>query len=94
MDKLTIQKVVYLIESGKVHSSLKTLADYVFPFLHHANTDSELTSFDISISNFIDIYRMRKTDLSRNNIKHGGFLETINLLEQVNISTVVSFLSV
>lgn len=93
MEKLTIQKIVHLIESGKVHDDLRALADYVFSFLHHVNTNSKLAGFEISVSDFIDIYRTREIYLSHYDIEHGGFLETINLLEQTNMST-VSLLSV
>jgi hypothetical protein len=85
------QKVIHLIESGQVVADLMPLAHYSFSFLDIADPSDEM-DFDIRVSEFIDIYRVREYHLSLNNIDHGGFLETINFLKQIN-SPVVNMLS-
>jgi len=82
------QKVIHLIKSGQVVVDLMPLADYSLSFLDMASSSNEdeidYKDHPFRVSEFIDIYRAREYHLSRNNINHGGFLETIKSLKQIN----------
>lgn len=80
------QKIIQLIKSGKVVPGLMPIASYSLPLLVEVFPGDDI-SFDkhpFRVRELIDIYGIRERNLNRQHIEHGGFLETISSLKQID----------
>lgn len=100
MGKIT-QKVINLIESGQLLEQLKPPAHYVLSFLKLNDSKKSLKEDEICYkehpfltANFINIYQVRRRNLSMMNIEHGGFLETINSLKKLAENPAINVLTI
>jgi hypothetical protein len=96
MNKIT-QKMIDFIHSGQVIAELMPLAHYSLSFLKMCGLSDvdeiNYRDYSFKVSDLIDTYQVRECHLRINNIEHGGFLETINSLKQIN-SSMVNMLSI
>jgi len=93
--KKIIQKMIDFIDSGQVTAELMPLAHYSLSFLKMLSHADEINykNYPFKVYDLIDTYQVRECHLRINNIKHGGFLETISSLKQIK-SSMVNMLSV